>query len=286
MKRSIIAFLGVLILVGCESTAPDDPVDLSFHNTSWTTTSIGEFEAIGVHEDGSLLAIDSTPGTDYDGRIVFRRSPDASPFFIWGNPSGLPTLAYMEDNFWIFDNWTNTTVDLGIIRSNGAIEIIKGIGLPTSAQAVYGFSPFSSQTSAFSAASLATIMRWAGHVASVAACVITAPSALTPAALLWGLGCSVTIVSIANDIMDSEDAAAKASYAALGSFLSAVGCINKNVASCVSWMTNAAAAVVTAAETDKVAKSTIIETTRSTMNAQALFTENFETSTIGAVPTG
>ncbi|MCX6006162.1 MAG: hypothetical protein NTZ34_02735 [Chloroflexi bacterium] len=276
MKKIITAFLASLIFASCQPNEPNEPE--AYYDTAWTTTSIGQFAILGIHKDGSLMAIDTTTGADYSGRVILKRSPSSPVLAVWIDANGYPTLASMEGNFWIFENFTSTSVDVGIIHSDGTSEIAKAVSLPASIKTstAQSYSPLYSPTTLLASPSLGTILKWAGHAVSIAACVIAVPSLASPAAILWALGCGSAIISTAADALDSDDTTIRASSSAIGSFSSAVGCTTGSVISCVSFFTNLAADGVNAAEGDKTTNSGIIINTRLELRQTQLFLDNFD----------
>jgi hypothetical protein len=278
MKRLAGALMVVLFLtmVGCSSSTDDNNTDQAFKDTS-TIETTGTFNIISIHKSGTLLGIDSDAGSDYAGRIVWKLTPDSPEVTVWADANGNPTLANMSGIFIVFENWTDTTVDVAAIVSPGDVRVLKGVSLSSSIQE--SRAKLSSASTTAATPSLATLLRWGAHAVSAAVCV----ASLVAEPLTLGLDTALTLLSCGNaalgiylELTDADNTAVKASSTVFGTFMSAAGCINSNVNSCYSFFANLIASVATYAEGQKTADSGIIDMTRQDLQSQQVFLDSFD----------
>lgn len=241
MKDLFIFVLALALLVGCSTEPETNPEDYAFHNMSFNEEIESEdFSIIGVHENGSYVAIDGN--NSKPERIVYKNSSNSDGLYIWVNSDGYPYQAFVNGNFVLFDNFDpiNETLDIAIIRSNGEIEILRNIEI--------GFPEIDR--------SMADVLRWSGHALSLAGCGISIAGTISSGGLLAPvaiLGCGAAITGVLVEIIPEDNPEIEASNAALSAYASAVGCIGGgNVIQCISWIVNSAGAVATVAENAEI----------------------------------
>jgi len=245
LKRNVFIFgllalfmIGSLFLGSCEEqkTEPDtNPEDFAFNNMSFTELENEDFSIIGIHEDGTLIAIEDN-GYKPE-RIVYKNNPESNGLYIWVDSEGYPYQAYVNDNIVLFDNFNieNETVDIAIIRPNGEIEILRNVEID-----------FPDMDR-----SMADVLRWSGHALSLAGCgiqiagTISTGGILAPLALL---GCGSAVAGILLEIIPSDNPAIEASSAAISAFSGTAGCISSGGLECLAYFVSSAGAIATAAE--------------------------------------
>lgn len=277
MKRLASALMAVLFLAMVSCSPPDDNnTGQAFKDTS-TIETTGPFNIISIHKSGTLLGIDSDAGSDYAGRIVWKLTPDSPEVTVWADANGNPILANMSGIFIVFENWTDTTVDVAAIVSPGDVRVLKGVSLSSSIQESRAKLGGASTTAA--TPTLATLLRWGAHAVSAAVCV----ASLVAEPLTLGLDTALTLLSCGNvalgiylELTDSDNTAVKASSTVFGTFMGAAGCIDNNVNSCYSFFANLIALVATYAEGQKTADSGIIDMTRQDLQSQQVFLDSFD----------
>jgi len=250
MKKSLLLVLFMFVFLGCEeeqTTETEDPRSKAFHDAAFLEVENEEYSVLGVHENGSSISIQ----TDYSGNkalsAVFIASEGSPGLFVEIDDQGFPQKAYINGNTILFDNFTDGTVDLAIIRANGEIEVLREINIdyPT---------PLTKQQynlAKIEDISLADALRWGGHALSIAGCAISVAATVgTVGALapLTVIGCGAVIIGIAVEFIPDDNPALEASGAALGAFSSAAGCMTGNALSCAAWFANSAGALATIAE--------------------------------------
>lgn len=264
MKRKIILFASfliaaVIVIMGSckKDEEQDNPEEHAINNTAWAETDESTFEIIGIHENGSMMAVNTNGIQTVVNSVVFKSSTDSPGFYVWLDENNHPSKAYVNGNIVLFDNYTGSTVDVAIVRESGNYEILRNIDYdePGYKQGIFLKELSSTQ-------SWGDVLRWAGHGLSLAACVvevagaISTGGALAPVAVI---GCGAAITGIALEFVAEDNEAIQASSAAIGAFAGAAGCMTSGL-SCVSFFANSAGAVVTAAQNTNAALQDEIET--------------------------
>ena len=245
----IIVFFSLLIIIsGCKKDSEDinNDADKAFKNTAWVQTGDSEFEIVGIHENGSMMAVNTNSSETSVLSVVYKNSPESSGFYVWFNSNGYPEKAYVNSNIILFDNFTENTVDIAIIRETGNIEIIRNISFNDP-----DFKSFSSLKELSSTESLGDVLRWAGHGLAVAACVVEIAGTISTGGLLAPIaviGCGSAIAGIVLEFVAEDNTAIQASAAAISAFGGAAGCITSGGLSCPAYFVSTAGAVATAAE--------------------------------------
>lgn len=94
-----------------------------------TTTDDSDFPLLAVHENGSRLSI----STDAAGNVsrALLALPDGEAFGVWVGENGLPSQAVAGDHIIVFGNYDldAATVDIGVVRPDGTIDVERGIEL-------------------------------------------------------------------------------------------------------------------------------------------------------------
>ena len=272
-KPFLIFFLLVAMASGCKNTTtPDDHtlIPSAYKNSAWKSVT-GEFDILGVHKDGSFVAIDTTPDAYSNMRVLFRSEGSSPSLLMWLDENGVPLLGDIDGNIFVFENYTGSTVDIGIIWKDGNIEILRGVS--STGTSIVGKTRLASGGSLSTMSSLA--MPWAsifnvvGHGLSVGSCAISVAITLASGGIGWPLtvlGCGATIVGLLVEANVIDNSSIEASSTAIGTFASAVDCISGG--SCWSFLTNSASAVLTVAEGERSTNSTIIDTTRAALQQQ------------------
>ncbi len=121
---------------------------------------------IVVYKSGEALTILSEDGDRTASGAVFS-SPGLDPLVVEAAGDGLPTRAYVSGHTFIFRNWRQTTVDVGIVRPSGVTEALRDADWPDD-----GVSPTFSNGSA----SVASVVRDGHNLISAGACVIAGPA--------------------------------------------------------------------------------------------------------------
>ncbi len=261
MKTNLILTSFVFLLFAAcsgdsgESNNPNDPggedlENFAFKNTSWTMVTNGEngFSVLGVHKNGSTIAMAPSASNTKVEKVVFKDNPDSEGLHVWISDDGNPSMAFVNGNLVLFDNFSGTRVDMAIIWENGQTEILRNVefggigGNP-------GFLKKNVQLSATT--SLTDLIRWGGHALGIAACATTVAATLVSGgtlAPLTLLGCGAAIIGVAADVLIADNPAIEASSAALSAFASALTCSPVNISGCIGLLLSGAAAIGTAAD--------------------------------------
>lgn len=244
----LLLLMALMVLTSCaKDEEKDDATSANpYKGTVWVQTGQSNFEIIGIHENGSTMAVNTNSNETSVLSVVYKSSPESSGLYVWVNSNGYPDKAYVNGSIVLFENYTESAVDIAIIRENGSFEIIRDVGFNDP-----DFKNLLSEEDIKSTESLADVLRWAGHGLSVAACVIEIAGAISTGGLLAPvaiIGCGAAITGIVLEFVAEDNTDIQASAAAIGAFAGAAGCISSGGLSCPAFLANAAGAVATAAE--------------------------------------
>jgi hypothetical protein len=176
----------LLITASCtrKSSSPDSEEPQDFKDTAWADTQDDNFPLLGIHQDGSRMGMHVGNDGMVD-RAIFKTSADSPELQVWIGDDGLPYLAYIDGYFILYDNFTETTVDLGIIKPDGEAEILRElqVDFPVSPNEwSYRNITLSSQLSSTSSLpgdiKWSDAIRWTGHAISLATCAAEVAAAL------------------------------------------------------------------------------------------------------------
>ncbi|MDA1190068.1 MAG: SUMF1/EgtB/PvdO family nonheme iron enzyme [Candidatus Poribacteria bacterium] len=82
--------------------------------------------AFVVYKTGETFTLLSDDGGATASGGVFT-TPDGSSLLMKVGSDGLPIEAFGEGYTFLFDNWTDTTVDVGVLRPDGTTEVVRGV---------------------------------------------------------------------------------------------------------------------------------------------------------------
>ena len=78
-----------------------------------------------VYKTGETFTLLSNDGGATTSGAVFT-TPDGSSLLTKAGSDGLPTEAFGDAYTFLFENWAETTVDVGVIRPDGTSEVVRG----------------------------------------------------------------------------------------------------------------------------------------------------------------
>lgn len=233
----LLAPMGALVGCGGDGTPafavdPGTNVAPSVPDLAAVQTGDPQVPVVGIHRDGSTLAALA----DLSGRLqggVFRDSSGAS-FTVMTGPDDRPKSAILADAVILYENWTSTTVDVAVVRSDGEITLARGV--PTGGASPVIGSGFHSNDPSDPASTL----RFLGVTLSVASCV--AAVVLTAGAA--ALPCTAAIVQVAVALTPEDNSVIQVSGTAFGVFADAIGCAGGDPFSCGGLVVTTAEAIL------------------------------------------
>lgn len=216
--------------------------DKLYKGSAWYVNNSNEFSIIGIHKDSSMVAIKTDTISNSINTIVFKGKPDLPEFTVSVDANGYPSKVYINDNIYLFSNYTSNTVDVALISSEGKISIFKSI--------VNDKIPLLKKTSLKSAGGIkaSEIIEWAGIGLSVVSCGISVVTA-SPVAIAYT--CGSVIVDVMGKISPYDDKIREGialSNEAWGLISGGAGCLEKKPLECVGFLTSIAAKVTADAE--------------------------------------
>ncbi len=247
MKIRIFLILLIFLTYSCQKEEKD-PLEKAYKNTAWIETEDDDFPIIGVHEDGSMIAIQADLYGNPIG-AVFKKDFNSQGFYVLANENGYPYQAYVNGYVILYNNYTNTTVDVAIVNSDGEIDIVREvlIDFPEPLDAAWNLKSSNIDPSV----SFGDILRWTGHVLSIGACAaeiagtIGTWGGLAPVAII---GCTAAITGVLTELAPKDWVAVRASSAAFSTYASYAGCATSGGLSCPALIAGYAGALVTEAE--------------------------------------
>ncbi|MBT3266671.1 WD40 repeat domain-containing protein [Candidatus Poribacteria bacterium] len=102
-------------------TSVEDADALAFVYASKPTTPV-----LVVYRSGEALTVLSDDGGATASGAVFG-VPDLAPLLVEGGDDDLPTRAYVDGYTFVFRNWQQTTVDVGVVNPDGVAELFPGV---------------------------------------------------------------------------------------------------------------------------------------------------------------
>ena len=238
--KIILAIALLVFMFSCRKK-DDDPMDKAFNGTAWLFDQTGEFSIIGIHEDGSIIAI-KTDNYDDPVGVVYHEDIDSEGLYVLADQDGYPYAAYSEGVLVLFENYSGNKADVAFIFEDGEIEIETGIefDIPGALAA----SGTKSTDNKLSEDQLSEDLRWAGHALSIASCIISIATAPAHAGVLTAIACGFAISSFIIAVSYEDDPALRASEGAFGVIGSGIGCAGKDPVACAALFTSVAGIAV------------------------------------------
>jgi hypothetical protein len=245
---SVFVLVAVFVLNSCQLV--DDIFDgKKDENVSFVAdiSSESEFDFLAyAEEDQSFFAVKLRENFN-PGLALFKPNEASEPFPIWFDHDGYPEKMVVEGFIFTFGNFTGVTFDMGIVSPEGEVSIVREIPVPEEYQEYLQLKSFNWSDG----------LRWAGHIAGAVACGAsvaggTAATALTfgisapAAAVLVGVGCGATVLSIATEFFPEEiQDYTGLSATAVSSFSTTLSCVDPS--SVISCLAGASSIILTGA---------------------------------------
>ncbi|MEO2005003.1 MAG: hypothetical protein ABGY41_13000, partial [Candidatus Poribacteria bacterium] len=107
----------------------DSEVDASepYNGMAAAWTGNPNIPVIAAHEGGETLAALSDDGRTVTGGVYTTKDGDS--LVVWGGPDGLPRRAQGNGAIFLFENYTDSTVDVAIIGPDGSTEVLRGVAV-------------------------------------------------------------------------------------------------------------------------------------------------------------
>lgn len=236
-----IAFILLFLLIfstSCRLIKPDKEYQ-DYKGTAWAETNDNNYQIIGMHQDGAMVGIKH----GNNGRVseaVFFKDENSPGFYIWVGEDGLPYRAHIDGYLVLFNNFTENTVDMGVISPTGEVQIYREVvvdfAVSPSEVSYLNLSKYSTHNginlSSYSSWKWSEVLKMAGHALSIGGCAasIIIPNPITPLTLA---ACGSALVGVMLDVLEVDNEYIKFSSRAFGVTVGAAGCVNP--AGCITF---------------------------------------------------
>ena len=126
MKKVLLA-LYIIILTSCDKDSNNSQMLESYDYVTVETNS-SLFPIVASHEEGETIALRFNEENSELNGIHFNKDEELN-YFIETTSEGLPIRGLFNDHLIFFENYTQSTVDLGILTPNGESEIFRNINI-------------------------------------------------------------------------------------------------------------------------------------------------------------
>lgn len=234
LLRTTILISILFLPVGCSNVNDAEETEIETYNgiAARLIEEPGSLMSVATDEDGFSLIATREGGTSQqieDIKNVVAADKDGNTVVINIGDNGLPERAYVDDFVVVFDNYTNTTVDIAMIDPNGEISIVRNIESTLAADLNAGFGKTGAN-------SVGTVMRWVGLTARGVTCGVSAAAAVGSGGLATPVAfavCGSLVVSVASELGAFEDNEALQQTADfIGWAGGAVGCLTLSINDC------------------------------------------------------
>jgi len=233
-----------------------DHRDLTSDGLAIVATQNAEYPIIATNEDREFLIpiIDQSSG-GLTGAVYFN---DTIQNVVSYNDEGLPATLNSANYIVVFENYTETGVDIAIISPEDEISVFRNLEYDDWAN-----QRRTNINARMSESDIAIALEGASLGLSIMGCAIAGPLALTgapPAVIAGVVSCSSALLSVANRITESQSIELEGSALAFGIFSDHLGCAQvmnppyvDGVASCANILLTLASEIIDA--TDEVQNS-------------------------------
>lgn len=275
----VCAVASVLLVISCggggtnnpaapTSTSPEQTTASQaalFKGISASSTGDAQFPAVAVHEQGDQLAVVSETNVL---EATFRRLNGDAVTVRLGQ-QGLPESATFGDAVALFDNYTESTVDIAIVPEAGQTQVLRSVpvdpALLSTVRSLFGklsgpvavsrtFQP------RITAENWVLALKWAGAVVKVASCAISIAHGAIP---LAAYACSNAIVDVLYLVTDTDTPLLMQSA---GAIVNTVFCLDRRVLSCVQLAITGARTAIELSESIRRSRREAIEDARKGMS--------------------
>lgn len=237
MKNLLLLITLLLFLNACDTTSSSDEEEANLYNGfAFNIDEDREFSIIGAHESDAMIAVKPSADQSRPDAIVYKHSLDEPEMYLQLDENGLPDKLFFEDIIILYDNFTESSVDIAVIDGDGNIEVFRELETDNS----FFFSQntlanvLNKENGNFDPASL---IRWGGHALGVATCVGSLAAAgysLGALSPLAAIGCGSTAINILLEFAPGDNALIRGTSLAVGTFGGVTGCITNSIDDC--WM--------------------------------------------------
>jgi hypothetical protein len=243
--------IGLMVCVLLAACGDDVEVALPqpYQGMAAAWTGNPNIPVIVAHEGGEQLAVLSDDGQTVTGGVYTTKDGDS--LVVWGGPDGLPRRAQGNGATLLFENYTDSTVDVAILGPDGSTEILRGIAVDI--PATLGQAPGLVKLSPSAGdVTLSGQIRGVSIFLSVAGCSASAALAVASSGLTLPVflhACGAAIISVGLALVAETNPELAESAGAIGTVVSVVGCVaGGDAGSCVSVIADIAARDIEAAE--------------------------------------
>ena len=215
MKKVLLA-LYIIILTSCDKDSNNSQMLESYDYVTVETNS-SLFPIVASHEEGETIALRFNEENSELNGIHFNKDEELN-YFIETTSEGLPIRGLFNDHLIFFENYTQSTVDLGILTPNGESEIFRNINI----------SDLSTQSLASKVQDDKTVdaLKAAGLGVSIFNCALSSALATGTGGIaipLAVISCSSTLASIIATL-DTDDNIIDTGSNALSLYSGSLGC--------------------------------------------------------------
>jgi len=238
LKNLLTLLILIFIIHGCskDEEAPFKK-DLYIFDVSEET----EWDYWVVSKDGDYFYIkenNSMPET-----VFFKPDKNYNGYPIFFDSYGRPEKAVIQDYIFLFGNFRNGLVDISIVHPDGEISIERDI------ESEIDWDSYTLK-STNTVEEWSDVIRWAGHIAGIAACGIGI--ATTPVGgiglPLVAIGCGATIASLAMEFYPEENDPLGIGMTTVGAVAAGIGCVRTAGVTCALGLAAAALGYTSEAE--------------------------------------
>ncbi|MDP3914229.1 MAG: hypothetical protein Q8R96_10890 [Bacteroidota bacterium] len=236
MKTKMSTILVLILLFTCSCDFFDDPID-TIEKKSFVAdiSATSDFDYLVFSEtDESFLAVDQENGLPV--RAMFKPSVQSEAYSIWFDCNGYPEKIVKDGYIVLLSNYTATSFDLAIVSPEGEISVIREVNIPADKL----------EYSKLKSVDPSDVLRWTSHIMGVVSCgasliggtaatVASLGVSAPVAAVLIGLGCGSTALSIATEFISDEQIADITGMSAkeLENFLTVIHCTVGDLTTCI-----------------------------------------------------
>lgn len=233
MRTYFSALLCFVLLFSCKPS--DDTMEpASDAEFVIVETDSQDFPIVMSHEDGELLALSLDMNNTLSG--VHFRNNDTS-YYIETDTNGLPVQGIFEDHLIFFNNYTENTVDIGILTPENESVIIRDVDLSSV--------DFSSLSNKGAQSDTTRALQSAGLGVSIFNCALSSALAVGSGGLATGLAiltCSSAVVSTIS-FLNPDNEVLGISSTGLSFYSGSLGCALLNPVDCIGFFLDVSATI-------------------------------------------
>ena len=128
----LLAMVVTMTITACNKDEDDESSSTSTQQTAWVATPGGTFDYVGVASSQEMIAIKTNEQGTMPASVFYQKN-DGPAMMMFMDEQGMPKSVVANGTVMLFGNTEQSKLDVGIVSSQGEIEIFREVTFDNSA---------------------------------------------------------------------------------------------------------------------------------------------------------